>query len=509
MLKKTLIVILSLIGCLSYSQTTVKDTVAKKTVKEFEFADSDKDGLITNHELQTVINDVFDRKTPYSSLDVYRLTLYFKNQYLPAEQAGMITAIEEVKPTQDSIQETDNRTFFEKYFAVNAEITALYQYSAKLKKATYDGPISLSAKAHDEKLVLITLPVIITPWKGAEFNFTPEYAGGNGVGNGAGVAAYPGALYGYPGGDPYFLRAQYKQAFETDTAKKSKLKGFNFTLGQFILQEMFSGNPYSGNPKKDFLNFSHTMLNAWDAATTAYGYTYGMASSFLFKRSSLNMALVTVNKEAGGPLPDWNVGKGYSINLQYAQEYVLFNKQGTIRALGFMNSTKSGVYKKFEYDSLTASAFFSDSLKSYQQKIGFGIDADMAINENLGLFARYSWNDGKSESWGYTQCDGSFNAGLAYKLGKLRRPNDAFGLCGSYNTISKDHQKFLKNGGSGFMIGDGTLTYAPEIVGEVYYTTNVFEHCFLTLNYQYLMNPAYNSERGAANFIGGRFHFEF
>ena len=59
------------------------------------------------------------------------------------------------------------------------------------------------------------------------------------------------------------------------------------------------------------------------------------------------------------------------------------------------------------------------------------------------------------------------------------------------------------------MLGDGTLSYAPEIVGEVYYSTNLFKHCFLTLNYQYLMNPAYNSERGTANFIGGRFHFEF
>ena len=509
MLKKKLIIILSLIGFSYYSQTTVKDIVAKKTLKEFEFANSDNRAIIINQKPQGFINHVFKIKTPSGSLDIYRLTSYYKNQYLPTNQAGSSTLLKKIMRTHDNIKETYTPTFFDKYIAINTEITALYQYSAKLKKATYNGPVSLSSMAHNEKLILITLPVVIKPWKGAEINITPEYSGGNGVGNGAGVAAYPGALYGFPGGDPYLLRAQYKQIFKTDSVKKSKLKSFNFTLGQFILHEMFSVNPYSGNPKKDFLNFSHTTLNAWDAATTAYGYTYGMASSFLFKRSSLNMELVTVNKNAGGPLTDWNVRKGYSINIQYAHEYFLFNKQGTIRALGFMNSTKSGVYKKFEYDSLTSSAFFSDSLKSYQQKIGFGVDADIAINKNLGVFARYSWNDGKSESWGYTQCDASINAGLVYKLTKLRCPHDAFGVCGSYNTISKDHQKFLKNGGSGFMLGDGTLSYAPEIVGEVYYTTNLFKHCFLTLNYQYLMNPAYNSERGTANFIGGRFHFEF
>lgn len=177
--------------------------------------------------------------------------------------------------------------------------------------------------------------------------------------------------------------------------------------------------------------------------------------------------------------------------------------------MGFLNSTKSGVYKNFEYDSLTATAFFSDSLKSYQKKYGFGVDADIAINENLALFARYSWNDGKSESWGYTQCDGSLNAGLYYKFGRFRRSDDGIGLCGSYNILSKDHRNFMKNGGSGFMIGDGTLTYAPEIVSEIYYTINVFEHCFLTFNYQYMLNPAYNKERGEANFFATRLHFEF
>ncbi len=509
MFKKTVFLLSIFLLPLIYSaQRNGIDTLAKKTVEEFKFADTDNDGLITQKELQSIIDEVFDKKTNYTSLDVYRLTLYFRNQYLPqAMQTG--SNLTETELSRDSTASDIKPSFFDRYFVVGAEITGLYQYSSKLTKAKYDGPVSLSPKSHNETLTLFTLPILVTPWKGSEFNFTPEFSDGNGVGNGAGVAAYPAALYGFPTSRPYILRAQYKQSFETDTAKKSRIKSYNFTIGQFILQEMFSSNPYSGNPKHDFLNFSHTMLNAWDAATTAYGYTYGMASSLLFKRSSLNMALVTVNKDAGGPNTDWTVNKGYSINMQYAQEYFLFNKPGTIRALGFMNSTKSGIYKKFEYDSLSASAFFSDSLKSYQKKIGFGVDADLAVNENFGIFARFSWNDGKSESWGYTQCDGSINAGISYKLGKFNRRDDGFGICGSYNTISADHRRFLKNGGSGFMIGDGTLTYAPEIVGEAYYMVNIFEHCFITLNYQYLHNPAYNSDRGPANFIGGRLHVEF
>lgn len=502
-----------LTSCCMIAQTN--DTLRKKTVKEFDFADYNKDGFITRGELNTVINEKFDNNnTSFSSLDVYRLTLYFKNQYLPNELMAELP--EEPKVPKDTLIEREDEKpgSLNKYFTIGGELTGLFQSSSRLYKAKYDGPVSLPAKAHDEKLVLFSIPILCTPWKGAEINFTPEFSDGNGVGNGAGVAAYPNALYGFPTSRPYILRAQYHQTFETNTAKKKKLLNYNFTIGQFILQEMFSVNPYASNPKRDFLNFAHTMLNAWDAATTAYGYTYGFASSFVFKKSSLNFAAGTVNKDQGGPKPDWNISKGYSFNLQYAKEFYLSGRPGTIRGLGFLNSAKSGVYKNFEYEydslSSTQTAFFSDSLKNYQVKYGFGLDADWAVSDNLGVFARYSWNDGKSESWGYTQCDGSVNAGLFYNFGKLfHRESDGIGISGSYNTISKDHRNFLKHGGTGFMVGDGTLTYAPEIVGEFYITSNVVEHCFITFNYQYMLNPAYNKDRGSVNFLGARFHFEF
>jgi len=82
------------------------------------------------------------------------------------------------------------------------------------------------------------------------------------------------------------------------------------------------------------------MLSGWDASTTAYGYSYGIASSLVFRRSSLNFAAVTVNRDPGGAVTDWNIEKAHSFNLQYAQQYNLFNKLGTIRFLGFYNSAK-------------------------------------------------------------------------------------------------------------------------------------------------------------------------
>ena len=154
-------------------------------------------------------------------------------------------------------------------------------------------------------------------------------------------------------------------------------------------------------------------------------------------------------------------------------------------------------------------AYFEDTLKQYNGKVGFGIDADMALTENLGIFARYSWNDDKSESFGYTECQQSINAGFLLNMKFIYRDGDKFGLAASYGTLSKDHQNYLKNGGEGFMLGDGNLNYAPEIVGETFYSFNVFENLALTFNYQYAMNAGYNKDRGNTSFYSFRFNLSF
>jgi len=66
----------------------------------------------------------------------------------------------------------------------------------------------------------------------------------------------------------------------------------------------------------------------------------------------------------------------------------------------------------------------------------------MALTDNIGLFARYSWNDDLSESYGYTEANQSINAGLLLNMSFIYRQNDRLGICGSYGTISTNHQKF-------------------------------------------------------------------
>jgi high affinity Mn2+ porin len=63
----------------------------------------------------------------------------------------------------------------------------------------------------------------------------------------------------------------------------------------------------------------------------------------------------------------------------------------------------------------------------------------------------------------------------------------------------------------GILIGDGNLNYGMEKIMETYYSYSVpgIDHLMLTLNYQHVVNPAYNQDRGPVNIFGVRAHKEF
>ena len=77
------------------------------------------------------------------------------------------------------------------------------------------------------------------------------------------------------------------------------------------------------------------------------------------------------------------------------------------------------------------------------------------------------------------------------------------------NGLSKEHQEYLADGGLGAFIGDGKINYRPEQIIETYYSMNLMSGLKLSVDYQHITNPAYNGDRGPANFYGTRIHFEY
>ena len=70
---------------------------------------------------------------------------------------------------------------------------------------------------------------------------------------------------------------------------------------------------------------------------------------------------------------------------------------------------------------------------------------------------------------------------------------------------------FVKSwGGMGIVIGDGQLPHPGlEQIIETYYCYAISASTKVSLDYQFVANPAYNTDRGPVNVFAGRFHSQF
>ncbi len=64
-------------------------------------------------------------------------------------------------------------------------------------------------------------------------------------------------------------------------------------------------------------------------------------------------------------------------------------------------------------------------------------------------------------------------------------------------------------GGIDGFIGDGAIKQASEHGVDLFYSYNVFNPVWISADYQFIANPAYNADRGPVNIYGLRAHAEF
>ncbi len=100
-------------------------------------------------------------------------------------------------------------------------------------------------------------------------------------------------------------------------------------------------------------------------------------------------------------------------------------------------------------------------------------------------------------------------AGFALKGTPWHRPDDTFAVAAIVNGITKTHEAFLNAGGLGILVGDGMLPHPGlEQIVETYYQLPVYAWR-VTFDYQFVVNPAYNRDRGPVSVLGVRAQAEF
>ena len=135
-----------------------------------------------------------------------------------------------------------------------------------------------------------------------------------------------------------------------------------------------------------------------------------------------------------------------------------------------------------------------------------GLHWQQGVGGDLGLFARAGWNNGQNESYSYTEVNDTllFGAQIAGRLWHRRR--DHIGLAIVSNGLTRLHAQYLADGGLGFQLGDGGLTYGREDTMEAYYNLHLWDGLYLGPDVQDIDNPGYNRARGPVMVYGLRLH---
>jgi carbohydrate-selective porin OprB len=184
-----------------------------------------------------------------------------------------------------------------------------------------------------------------------------------------------------------------------------------------------------------------------------------------------------------------------------------------VRVLGYLNHARMGSYA----DALAAARLTGSAPEIVaddrpgRTKRGWGLNVEQPLADSgeTGIFARLGWDDGRNESFAFTEADR--HASIGGQLAGIRwgRPLDRLAIGVVRHGLSALHRDYLAAGGRGFLLGDGSLGYGRETIVESYYRVQLGAFTEITPDVQRIVTPGYNRERGPATVTSLRLNLRF
>ena len=407
-------------------------------------------------------------------------------------------------------------------FNLHGQTTLVSQYAFPFR-APYSGQNSLAPNAGRETWDL-DLYLGWRPWKGAEIWINPEIDQGFGLSGTFGVAGFPsaeaykvGSAYPYAripraflrqtidlGGDVQKVDAGINQFAGSQTADRLVV-----TVGKFSVVDIFDSNRYAHDPRGDFLNWTLVNTGAFDYAADAWAFTYGAAVEWYTGQWTFRAGIFDGPVVPNSTDLDPTFGQFQMVG-EIERRYELWGQPGKIAVTGYLTRARLGNFADaVQLAALTGTPADISAVRTYTSKTGIAANMEQQILPGVGLFARAGYTAGNLEAYAFTDDDLTVSGGASLS-GKLwGRPNDTLGVAGIFNTISSVHQAYFAAGGYSAIIGDGQLPHpGAEKILEIYYSLPIYSWQ-LTLDYQFITNPAYNQDRGPVSVIGTRLHAQF
>lgn len=388
--------------------------------------------------------------------------------------------------------------------------------------AAYSGPNSLSTRSEKSYSFTATAFLGARVWQDGEVYFNPEVAQGVPLSDLTGLGGFTNGEIARTSGPTLklyrarlFLRQTWNQgggqeALESDFNQLAGLvdkRRFVLTAGNLAVTDIFDRNAYNHDPRTQFLNWSLMTQGAYDYAADARGYSWGLAGEWYRDDWVLRLGRFMQPKEPNQLPLDKALFKHFGDQAEVEHSHELGGQPGKLRLLAFRNRAVMARFRD-ALDLGTTPPDINRVRTDDHIKWGLGLNLEQAVTEDLGTFLRASWADGKTETYAFTEIDRSLSGGLLLKGGAWGRAADSLGLAVARNGLSKDRRDYLAAGGLSFFLGDGALNYRPENILETFYSWSPMKGLWLSADYQRIWNPAYNADRGPANFAALRVHLE-
>ncbi len=420
------------------------------------------------------------------------------------------------------------------------QVNIIFQAHAPFH-SPYESDSSLQSRGEYKTSLIGTLylgaQLVRTPRFDTDFLLDFESAGGRGISEALGLAGFTNLdVVRNPnlGSKPYIARIQMHETIgfgseQMDTprtpfalATKVPVRRLDLRVGKMSLPDVLDLNAIGTDSHLQFMNWTVDNNGAWDYAADTRGYTYAAVAEYDDAVWSARYAFALMPTQPNGIDLDWNARRARGENTEFELRKGLLGaflpafraneRKGIIRLLGFVNHANMGLYRdaiKNYLAGLTPTPEIDTHPARSTVKYGVGLNFEQELTPNLRAFGRFGWNEGQHESYAYTEVDQTIEIGADYSMQAHRRTLDKIGLAYVTNAIKRDHQNYLKLGGKGFLLGDGTLNYAREDIVEAYYNVHAWRGVFYALDAQYITHPGYNADRGPVLVESVRMHVDF
>ncbi|QQX84814.1 carbohydrate porin [Cupriavidus necator] len=409
-------------------------------------------------------------------------------------------------------------------FAFHGQSTYIWQRKPAFNVA-YSGPNSLGSERAKSYSFSATLDLGVKLWRGAEFHFNPEVTQGVPFSELHGMGGLSnGELAKVSSTNPVFYRARafVRQTWGLGGGSETLEADFNqfartvdqqrvvLTAGNFGVLDVFDQNEFGSDPRTQFMNWSFLTHGAFDYPADARGYNWGLSLEYIGDGWSARIGHFLQPLESNGLRLDTRMFEHYGDIIEVEKRYQLAGRPGTARLLWFRNKARMGAFSDaIGFGMANNTTPDVADVRREHAKSGVGVTLVQQVTDSLGMFARASLSDDKTETYAFTEIGRQVSAGGVLKGDAWGRARDALGVAVAINMLGPNHRNYLAAGGQGAFLGDGALRYGPEQILEIYYSFQPVKYLSISPDFQYVRNPGYNRDRGPVKFYGVRFHGEF